>query len=107
MTGTHYYNPNWGWYEGKRRNARVRDTYEPVFLLSHIFNSADKKVQVTTSLGSSFGHKNTTAFNFVKTDDPRPDYYRYLPNCQAHRPYQPLCRHGCARISPTQLQESE
>ncbi len=103
MTGTHYYNPNWGWYEGKRRNARVRDTYEPVFLLSHIFNSADKKVQVTTSLGSSFGHKNTTAFNFVKTDDPRPDYYRYLPNCQAHRPYQPLCRLGRARISPTQL----
>ena len=80
ITGTHYYNPNWGWYEGKRRNARVRDTYEPVFLLSHVFNSADKKVQVTTTLGSSFGHKNTSAFNFVKTSDPRPDYYRYLPS---------------------------
>ena len=80
ITGTHYYNPNWGWYEGKRRNARVRDTHEPVFLLSHVFNSADKKVQVTTTLGSSFGHKNTSAFNFVKTSDPRPDYYRYLPS---------------------------
>lgn len=80
LTGTHYYNPNWGWFEGKRRNARVRDTYEPVFILTHNFNSLDKKVQVTTSLGSSFGHKNTSAFNFVKTDDPRPDYYRYLPS---------------------------
>ena len=80
ITGTHYYNPNWGWYEGKRRNARVRDTYEPVFMLSHLFNSEDKKVQVTTTLGSSFGHKNTSAFNFVKTADPRPDYYRYLPS---------------------------
>ncbi len=80
ITGTHYYNPNWGWYEGKRRNARMRDTHEPVFMLTHLFNSENKKVHVNTTLGSSFGHRNTSALNYVKTADPRPDYYRYLPS---------------------------
>ena len=80
ITGTHYYNPNWGWYNGKRRNARMRDTYEPVFMVTHDFHSSDKKVQVSSTLASSFGHKNTTALNFVRIADPRPDYYRYLPS---------------------------
>jgi len=80
MTGTHYYNPNWGWYDGKRRNARVRNTYEPVFMLNHLFHSQNKKVDVNTTLATSFGHKNTSAFNFMRVDDPRPDYYRYLPS---------------------------
>ncbi|MBR3648595.1 MAG: TonB-dependent receptor, partial [Paludibacteraceae bacterium] len=30
LTGDHYYNSNWGWYDGKKRNARIRKTYEPV-----------------------------------------------------------------------------
>ena len=79
LVGTHYYNPNWGWYDGKRRNARERNTFEPVFMLTHLFTSDDKKVKVTSTLGSSLGYKNTSAFNFGKTSDPHPDYYRYLP----------------------------
>lgn len=80
LVGNHYYNRNWGWYDGKRRNARIKDTYEPIFLLTHSYLSDNKKVKISTSLMSSFGHKNTTAFAFGKVSDPNPDYYRYLPS---------------------------
>ena len=29
LVGNNYYNPNWGWQSGKRRNARVRNYHEP------------------------------------------------------------------------------
>lgn len=80
LVGSHYYNPNWGWYDGKRRNARNRDTYEPVAMLSHFYNSDNKKVTLNTTLAATFGHKNTTAFAFAKVPDPHPDYFRYLPS---------------------------
>ena len=80
LVGNHYYNPNWGWYDGKRRNARNRDTYEPVALLSHFYSSENKRITLNTSLAATFGHKNTTAFAFAKVSDPHPDYFRYLPS---------------------------
>lgn len=80
LVGNHYYNPNWGWHDGHRRNARNRDTFEPVFLLSHFYNSDNKRVEIKSSLAASFGHKNTTAFAFAKVSDPHPDYFRYLPS---------------------------
>ena len=29
LVGNNYYNPNWGWQDGKKRNARVRNNHEP------------------------------------------------------------------------------
>lgn len=86
LVGTHYYNPNWGWYDGKRRNARNRDTYEPVVMLTHSYESDNKKVTLNTTLAATFGHKNTTAFAFAKVADPHPDYFRYLPSYYADDP---------------------
>ena len=80
LTGDHYYNSNWGWYNGKKRNARIRDTYEPVFMLSHFFTPENGKYQITTNIGSSFGRQSTTSLNWADVPDPRPDYYRYLPS---------------------------
>ena len=80
LTGDHYYNSNWGWYDGKKRNARIRKTYEPVFMLSHFYTPQSGKYQITTNLGSSFGRQSTTSLNWADVPDPRPDYYRYLPS---------------------------
>lgn len=77
-----YYNPNWGWYQGKRRNARVRDTHEPVIMLSHFFTPENNRLVINTTLATTFGHKNTTSLNWYDAPDPRPDYYRYLPSYQ-------------------------
>ena len=80
LTGDHYYNANWGWYNGEKRNARIRTTYEPVFLLSYYFTPENDKLQVSANLGSTFGRQSTTSLNWANVPDPRPDYYRNLPS---------------------------
>ncbi|MBO4645262.1 MAG: hypothetical protein J5642_01970 [Bacteroidales bacterium] len=80
LTNNHYYNANWGWYNGKKRNARIRTTHEPVFLLSHFYAPQNNKLLITTNLGASFGKQSTTSLNWNNVPDPRPDYYRYLPS---------------------------
>ena len=80
LTGSNYYNTNWGWYQGKQRSARVRTTYEPITLLSHYYTPAHNKYTITSTLGATFGRNSTTALNWYDAADPRPDYYRYLPS---------------------------
>jgi len=82
LLGDNYYNANWGWYQGKQRNARIRTVCEPVILLTHTYLSADNKLQINTTLGTTFGRSNTTSLNWYDVADPRPDYYRYLPSYQ-------------------------
>ncbi|MCK9613379.1 MAG: carboxypeptidase-like regulatory domain-containing protein [Bacteroidales bacterium] len=81
MLEDNYYNPNWGWQEGKVRNARIRNSHEPVLMLSHYYDINDK-IKLTTTFGFSFGRTGTTALNWYNAADPRPDYYRYLPSWQ-------------------------
>jgi hypothetical protein len=80
LAKSHYYNPNWGWYEGKKRNARVRKIIEPAIFLTHYFTPESNKYTITTTLATSFGRNNTTGLNWGDAPDPRPDYYKYLPS---------------------------
>jgi len=80
LINTNYYNPNWGWYEGKKRNARVRTTIEPAILLTHYYTPKNNKLTITSTIATSFGRNNTTSLNWYDAPDPRPDYYRYLPS---------------------------
>lgn len=93
MLDDNYYNPNWGWQEGKVRNAKMRNSHEPVLLLSHYYDISDK-LKLTTTLGYSFGRTGTTALNWYNAADPRPDYYRRLPswveNADIENPADPL-----------------
>jgi len=85
LTGNNYYNPNWGWQNGKVRNAKVRDTHKPMGILNYNW-----KIDETSSLkfaGSFMMGKNTnTALNWYNAVDPRPDYYRYLPSYFSENP---------------------
>jgi len=84
LTGNNYYNPNWGLQNGEKRNARVKTTNEPTFILNHYWKP-DLKTKLTTSLGYSMGQNGYTALNWYNAADPRPDYYRYLPSYQTTR----------------------
>ncbi|MDR1757675.1 MAG: TonB-dependent receptor [Bacteroidales bacterium] len=86
LTGTNYYNPNWGWYNNKMRNARVRTVHEPLIMLTHYFTPDNNKVVLTSTLATTFGRNSTTALNWNDVPDPRPDYYRYLPSYQKENP---------------------
>jgi hypothetical protein len=82
LAGDNYYNSNWGWQDGKKRNARVSQYHQPVFMLSHYFD-IDEKSKLQTSLSYQFGRGGSTALNWVEAGDPRPDYYRNLPSYYA------------------------
>ncbi len=82
LLDNNYYNANWGWYQGKQRNARIRTVCEPVIMLTHNFTPDNNKLIVQTTLTSTFGFNNTTSLNWYDAQDPRPDYYRYLPSYQ-------------------------
>ena len=81
LSGTHYYNPYWGFQNGKKRNASVGKTFQPVIIFTH-----DLKINNNTTLisaaGYSFGKRSVSAIDWYNTPDPRPDYYRYLASYQ-------------------------
>jgi hypothetical protein len=79
MLGNNYYNPNWGYQNGKVRNARVRDSHEPVGIFNYEFTpSADTKLSVGVSY--RMGRNGYSALDWYDAQDPRPDYYRNLPS---------------------------
>jgi len=79
LAGDHYYNPYWGYQNGKKRNASVSKTHQPFFILTHDFRISNN-TSLVTAAGYSFGDRGYTALDWYNTADPRPDYYRYLPS---------------------------
>lgn len=79
LTDNYRYNPNWGYYNGKKRNAREVYTFDPTAVLSHIWKITPQTT-LTTGLGVHFARYGGSSLNWYKGADPRPDYYRYLPS---------------------------
>jgi hypothetical protein len=79
MLGDPYYNPNWGYQDGKIRNARVRNSHEPVMMLDYS-NRISNRLRVQAAASYRFGKNGYTALDWYDAPDPRPDYYRYLPS---------------------------
>ena len=80
LAGTHYYNPNWGYQDGKKRNARVVNSFEPAVLFTWDYKINDR-MQLTTSLFGKYSMYSTTALGWNgNAADPRPNYYKNLPS---------------------------
>lgn len=79
LAGSNYYNPNIGKQGGEWRNARVRNSHEPILTLSYIWE-INRDTKLTASTGYRFGYNAYSALNWANAQDPRPDYYRYLPS---------------------------
>ena len=79
LVGSNYYNPNWGYQSGTKRNARVKTYHEPVAMINYEYNiSENTKLNAATSL--RFGKNGYSALTWYAGNDPRPDYYRKLPS---------------------------
>lgn len=79
LVGNNLYNPNWGYQNGKKRNARVVKSYDPTGILSHIWR-INEYTTLTSGVGTHYSRYGGTALNWYNGPDPRPDYYRYLPS---------------------------
>lgn len=80
LAGSNYYNPSWGYQEGKIRNSRVEHRHQPLMILTHEWKGKDN-MSLLTSAGYSFGERSlSTIDRNTNVQDPRPDYYKYLPS---------------------------
>lgn len=80
LMGDNMYNSNWGYYNGKVRNARVKKTHEPIAILKYDFTPESKKLKTSATVLYRFGKNGYTALDWYDAPDPRPDYYRNLPS---------------------------
>ena len=79
LADNNLYNPNWGWQDGKKRSAKVVESFDPTAMLNWLWKP---KNGTTLNTGFAFRSVNysTSALNWYNARDPRPDYYRYLPS---------------------------
>jgi len=81
LAGNNFYNPYWGYQNGKKRNASVAKSFQPIGILTHDWKISDKS-SLLTSVAATYGNRSTTGLDWYNAADPRPDYYRYLPSYQ-------------------------
>ena len=79
LTGNNQYNPNWGYQDGRRRNARVVRAFNPTAVFSHIWR-ANEHTTLTTGLGMHYNRSGNSALGWFDGADPRPDNWRNLPS---------------------------
>ena len=80
LANSHYYNPNWGYQGGEKRNARVVNDFEPTAILTWDWKINDAK-KLTTAAGFKYSMYSSTALSWSgDAYDPRPDYYKNLPS---------------------------
>jgi len=83
LMDNNFYNPNWGWQMGEKRNAKVRTMMNPTLIINHYWNLSDK-IRLNNAIGYVYNSIGTTSLNWYDAPDPRPDYYRYLPSYQTN-----------------------
>lgn len=79
LTGSIYYNPYWGYQNGKPRNSREVKSYDPTAIVSYDWQIDDKQ-HFQVGVGMHYSWYSNSALTFYNAPDPRPDYYRNMPS---------------------------
>jgi hypothetical protein len=79
LSGSHYYNPNWGYQDGRVRNTRINRQHIPALMISFEHQPSEKTLW-RSALCVQAGNTSNSALDWYKGPDPRPDYYRNLPS---------------------------
>jgi hypothetical protein len=80
LANSHYYNPFWGYQNGKKRSSRVRKTMEPTAVLTWDWNISPETKLTTTNIFRYAKYGQTYINRTNNAADPRPDYYHYMPS---------------------------
>ncbi|MBO0321216.1 TonB-dependent receptor [Muricauda sp. CAU 1633] len=72
------YNPYWGTQDGRIRNSRERDIFEPLFLLNYRLKL--DKLDWNLGVAYQFGSNARSRLGYFNAPNPDPTYYRYLPS---------------------------
>jgi len=85
LAGSNFYNPNWGYQDGKKRNARVNNSYQPVYMLNYEYNP-NNTTHLNIVAAYQTGFNGNSVLDWYNARDPRPDYYGYLPSAYINSP---------------------
>ncbi|PZP48190.1 MAG: hypothetical protein DI598_10250 [Pseudopedobacter saltans] len=79
LTESNYYNPQWGYQNGKSRNSNVGRSFLPTGTIRYQAKFSEKTL-LNSAVGITIGKVSNTNMEWYNAPDPRPDYYRYLPS---------------------------
>ena len=79
LANNRYYNPYWGYQNGKKRNSRVINDFSPSAILTWDWNINDKS-KLTTSFFGKYSMYKSTKLNYNNSDNPQPNYWKNLPS---------------------------
>ena len=79
IANNNYYNPNWGYQDGKKRSARIVNSFTPSALLTWDYKINNDMKLVTTLLGK-YSMYSSTRLNYNNATNPAPDYYSLMPS---------------------------
>jgi hypothetical protein len=79
IAGTNYYNPLWGFWNGRKRNASVATQHQPLAMLRYDF-TPDNKTSFTVTTHTRGGRSSFTRLNWLDAPHPAPDFNRRLPS---------------------------
>ena len=79
LANDRYYNPYWGYQDGKRRSSRVVNDWAPTALLTWDYQ-INQKTKLTTSLMGLYSMYSRTKLDYNNADNPQPDYWKNMPS---------------------------
>ena len=74
-----YYNPLWGWQDGKKRSSSIAKSFQPSALLTWDWKISEK-TKLSTSLLGKYSMYSKTSLDYTNSTNPRPDYYSLMPS---------------------------
>ena len=79
LANDRYYNPYWGWQDGKKRNSRVVNDFAPTAIMTWDWKINDQ-MKLVTSLTGRYSMYKSTKLNYNNSDNPHPNYWKNLPS---------------------------
>ncbi len=73
------YNSYWGYQGGEKRNSRMKEIKEPIFILSHYWDVNDK-TYLNTNIAYQTGSVGNSRLGYYRANNPDPTYYKKLPS---------------------------
>ena len=79
IANNRFYNPYWGYQNGKVRNSRVVNDFAPSAIATWDWE-INRNTKLTTSLFGKYSIYKSTKLNYNNSDNPQPDYWKNLPS---------------------------
>ncbi len=78
LAGSNLYNPNWGYQDGKKRSASIRESFDPTLMLNWLFKKGN--TSLNTAAVARWVNYSSSALTQYNAPNPDPAYYKRLPS---------------------------